>query len=546
MATKLPALRIERVQLDSIHADPANARSHGQRNLEAIKSSLQRFGQQKPIVISPDGMVVAGNGTLEAARQLGWESISVVRTSLAGQERTAFAIADNRSAELAAWDPDALESALSTLDDDLREVVDINDEELRRIAEAPPPEDELGDGDNTGDVDHAGALAESFGVPPFSILDARQGWWQRRKAAWVSLGIQSELGRGSNALDFSTAARFGFERGDPPGLMMHGQDSLNRLLRGRNRAAAVPGGSVGKNSCWLGSDSRPASETGLSGTSIFDPCLTELCYRWFCPPRGLVLDPFAGGSVRGIVASRLGRKYLGIDLRQEQVRANERQAERICKGGIMPRWISGDSADIAQLAKGERADLIFTCPPYGDLERYSDNPRDLSAMDYPAFIEALGRILTASCKLLRENRFAAIVVGEIRGPDGAYRNFVGDTVELMRAAGLSYYNEAILVTVCGSLPLRVRSQFEGSRKLGRTHQSVLVFVKGDPRKATVACGECEFGSLETEPLPGEPDDGSEVPLCKENPNGQENTYSPGTFHSWRSAPGGRTEARCAE
>lgn len=60
-----------------------------------------------------------------------------------------------------------------------------------------------------------------------------------------------------------------------------------------------------------------------SGTSIFDPVLTELAYRWFCPPTGYILDPFAGGSVRGIVAAVLGRAYTGIDLRPEQIEANQ-------------------------------------------------------------------------------------------------------------------------------------------------------------------------------------------------------------------------------
>ena len=74
----------------------------------------------------------------------------------------------------------------------------------------------------------------------------------------------------------------------------------------------------------------PNSVASSSGTSIFDPVLCELAYRWFSPPQGIVLDPFAGGSVRGIVASHLGRKYTGIDLRSEQIIANRAQLG-ICK-----------------------------------------------------------------------------------------------------------------------------------------------------------------------------------------------------------------------
>jgi DNA modification methylase len=122
-----------------------------------------------------------------------------------------------------------------------------------------------------------------------------------------------------------------------------------------------------------------------TGTSIFDPVLCELVYRWFCVKGGSVLDPFAGGSVRGIVASYLGYIYTGIDLSQTQIEANRQQAEAI---GVNPTWIVGDSRNIKELAKGEY-DLIFSCPPYYDLEVYSDNPDDLSVQaDYEGFISS--------------------------------------------------------------------------------------------------------------------------------------------------------------
>lgn len=237
------------------------------------------------------------------------------------------------------------------------------------------------------------------------------------------------------------------------------------------------------------------SETATSGTSIFDPVLCELAYRWFCPPGGLVLDPFAGGSVRGIVASKLGREYLGVDLRPEQVAANQAQAEAIC-GEPVPRWLVGDSQAMDTLAAGTTADFVFSCPPYADLEVYSDNPADLSTMDYAAFRAAYNIIVAAACGLLKPDRFACFVVGDIRDRKGLYRNFVGHTVEAFEAAGLRLYNEAILITAAGSLPIRAGKQFTSGRKLGKTHQNVLVFVKGDPRMATEACGPVEFGELE--------------------------------------------------
>jgi hypothetical protein len=108
-------MKIETVDIHAIHADPANARRHPERNLATIKASLARFGQQKPLVVDAKGIVRAGNGTLEAARDLGWDKIRIIRTPLEGSEATAYAIADNRSADLAEWDDTALAEQLRAL-----------------------------------------------------------------------------------------------------------------------------------------------------------------------------------------------------------------------------------------------------------------------------------------------------------------------------------------------------------------------------------------------------------------------------------------------
>ena len=241
-------------------------------------------------------------------------------------------------------------------------------------------------------------------------------------------------------------------------------------------------------------------EVGSTGTSIFDPVLCEIAYRWFCPPGGTVLDPFAGGSVRGIVASKLGRRYIGMELRAEQVIANKEQADTIC-GEPMPKWIIGDSRDIRVLVDTVEADFVFSCPPYADLEVYSDDPRDLSTLQYNEFRRTYSQIIASTCSMLRQDRFACFVVGDVRDRDGFYRNFPGHTIEAFEAAGLRLYNEAILITAAGSLPIRAGKQFTASRKLGKTHQQVYVFCKGDPRKATAAAGEVEFGEIPNEQTP---------------------------------------------
>jgi len=544
-------------------------------------------------------------------------------------------------------------------------------------------------------------LAADFIIPPFSVLSARDGAWQDRKRRWLSFGIKSEIGR--DALCFNTEK-------------------------------------------WVKTKQFDGGKNAQSGISIFDPVICELAYRWFCPTGGQIIDPFAGGSVRGIVADLLGYRYWGVDLRPEQVAANREQAKEICAAqprgpvverradylvyrgdlwerdgaiggkartcyalaagavglvtagsrsspqvnivahvaralgipcrvhvptgelspelvmaqeagaevvqhqfgynsvicrramddaqatgyryipfgmecseavvqterdvdlipsdvtrivipvgsgmslaGVLhgirrrqlnvhvvgicvgadpekrlekfaplgwrdmvslikcgsdyhepaaecmldglrldawyeakclpylnagdmlwvvgiratervaeqvavenPAWVCGDAMDM--LPGAPAADFIFSCPPYGDLERYSDDPRDLSTMDYHAFIAAYRRIIMRAIERLKQNRFACFVVGDFRNPKtGAYRNFVSDTIESFRQCGLELYNEAILVTAVGSLPIRVGKQFTTSRKMGKTHQNILVFVKGDGREAARACGDLETG-----------------------------------------------------
>jgi len=126
------------VKLSDLSQDPANARKHDDRNIDSIIASLRRFGQQKPIVIDASNVVRAGNGTLEAAKRLGWDLIECVRTSLKGSDAIAYAIADNRTAELAEWDSDILAAQLSGLltdDEALANAAGFSAEEIERMLE---------------------------------------------------------------------------------------------------------------------------------------------------------------------------------------------------------------------------------------------------------------------------------------------------------------------------------------------------------------------------------------------------------------------------
>jgi hypothetical protein len=289
-------------------------------------------------------------------------------------------------------------------------------------------------------------VASKFIMPPFSVLNAREGSWQDRKRAWKSIGIKSELGRKDD---------------------LHGKQSDSS--------------SYGQVCIGKDQDGSLIYEKGVGATSIFDPVICELAYSWFTAPGMQVLDPFAGGSVRGIVAGMLGRKYQGHELRAEQVAANLAQCAEIAPQAAIA-YVVGDSAKT--LPDATECDFVFSCPPYGDLEVYSDNPDDLSAMDHAAFLEGYRDIIAKACAKLRNNRFACFVVGDFRDKRGNYRNFVSDTIQAFIDAGLNYYNEAIMVMADASACMRVSKIFESGRKFTKTHQNVLVFVKGDGKQAT--------------------------------------------------------------
>lgn len=495
MSEAVKAMVVERVPIESVRPDPANVRLHPEKNLDAIADSLKAFGQQKPIVVDGRGIIVAGNGTHAAARNLGWTDIDVVRTDLTGPEAIAFAIADNRTAELAEWDQAALAAQIAGLDEDLR--IGWDDGDLSDL---------LADDGSTGDDEdspEATTLAERFGAPPFTVLNAREGWWQDRKRAWIALGIRSELGRGEDLIGgwADLPARIAGYNEEKKGGEALTLQSLSGRVPDYYKQKTDAEKSVGRklSNAEFEADYLVIPEGGLSGsgTSVFDPVLTELLIRWFSPAGGSVLDPFAGGSVRGVVTGLLGRAYIGVDLSAQQIDANRDQWNRIVTANpdgpveetpIAPTWIVGDSREIVPTIT-ESADFVMSCPPYYDLENYSDNPDDLSAMDDDDFLVAYREIIAAAVARLRPNRFAAFVVGDVRDKKGIYRNFVSQTIAAFQDAGASLYNEAILVTPLGSLPIRAAKQFVSGRKMGKTHQNVLVFVKGDPTEATKACGE---------------------------------------------------------
>jgi ParB-like chromosome segregation protein Spo0J len=139
------------IAVADLSLDPSNVRKHSRRNLDAIKASLRKFGQQKPIVVDAKGIVLAGNGTLTAAQELGWTEIQIVRTELAGVEATAFAIADNRTAELAEWE-DSLNDVLKSLQDEGLDLADLG-YSPEDLAKMQTPDFAAGTVDDQGKLD---------------------------------------------------------------------------------------------------------------------------------------------------------------------------------------------------------------------------------------------------------------------------------------------------------------------------------------------------------------------------------------------------------
>lgn len=470
-----------------VYRDPAslepygrNTRTHSESQIRQIRASIDEFGFTNPILLRPDGKSIgAGHGRqLASLLEPALKAVpTIIVHGLSDAQWRALIIADNKLALNAGWDANLLAGELADLNDGGFDIALIGFDE-HELADLGILESSGGGSGGGG----AGSLSERFMVPPFSILNAREGRWQERKRQWLALGIKSEIGRGENLLKMSETI---LEPDAKKRARLKTRPGASGNDAGRKFGEKYQGGDLGGG--------LSANDPG-AGTSIFDPVLCELAYRWFCPAEGLILDPFAGGSVRGIVAAKLGRQYLGHELRPEQCAANRQQAIQICGGDrIAPAWIQGDSREIDRTCAQIEADFIFSCPPYADLEVYSDDPADLSTLEYAEFLEAYRLIIAKACARLKNDRFACFVVGDVRdgSKNGAYRDFVGDTTQAFRDAGLDYYNEAILITACGSLAIRAGKQFSASRKLGKSHQNVLVYLKGDAKRACAALGKVD-------------------------------------------------------
>lgn len=284
-------------------------------------------------------------------------------------------------------------------------------------------------------------LTDSFVVMPFSLLEASSSAWQLRKKYWNSM-FDSLKGRSQNLLNMSESCR-----------------------------------------------------TKWSGTSRFDPVLCEVVYSWFCPRSQLItnrpiiiLDPFAGGCVRGIVASKMGLQYIGVDTNKKQIDENISNYNLIKeKGKYPPIWVHGDSQNIEtyfreillqlDLPETTQADLIFTCPPYYNLEIYTDDKNDLSNLPtYKDFLIKYEIILEKCSFLLSDHHLCVFVVSNFRNKNGEQIPFHIDTQSILLKK-LKLHQDIILSREKAQAAFRARMITSAGSKLANTHQNICIFSK---------------------------------------------------------------------
>jgi DNA modification methylase len=425
-------MEIEVKKIKDLRPNPLNPRKSSVTQDENLKKSLEKFGVVEPIVFNRrSGYIVGGHFRVRELKKLGYKEVECVIVDLNEQDEKELLIRLN--ANTGDWDTDLLlqdwdADKLADWGVDMLEF-ETENEDLKETAKRK--------------------LSEKFIVPPFSILDARQGYWQERKRFWREL------------------------------ISDNGESRESALQKGTKS---------GKNNAFLLNKIN-------GGTSLLDPVLSEIINAWFGLPNSKTFDCFAGDSVFGFVSSYLGNEFTGIELRKEQADLNN---ERI--KGFNSKYICDDGQNIKKHIAENSQDLLFSCPPYFDLEIYSDLKNDASNQkEYEDFLKILDNAFTDAIKCLKENRFAVIVVGDIRDKNGYYRRFVDDVKDIFKDNKLSLYNELIMVECIGTGALRA-NKLMTNRKVVKTHQNVLVFFKGDPKKIKEIYPKIEYASEDLEPF----------------------------------------------
>lgn len=234
---------------------------------------------------------------------------------------------------------------------------------------------------------------------------------------------------------------------------------------------------------WTGEDGRSGSragamreeETAYSGTySVFPAPLAEyIILRYGGEPGNKIIDPFAGGPVRGVVSSVMGYEYHGVDVRQGAIDEDLESLERL---DLSANYHLGDSRHLHKLFDRDEFDFCFSCPPYFNLEVYSDQEDDISNIDdYWDFHDMIAKVFKSLYKAMKTDAFVCMVVGNFR-VKGKLVDFRGDTVANMEQAGFEFWQDVVLSRSAGSAAIRAGTSWKGLKLVPR-HEYLLVFRK---------------------------------------------------------------------
>lgn len=448
-------MQIEKASIDSLNIAVYNPRKDLKETdpeYIKLKNSVEHFGYVEPVIVNKRNMtVVGGHQRIKVLKDLGYKDIEVVYVDLDETNEKALNIALNKIS--GDWDAEKLEDLLRdiSLDTDFDvELTGFDLDEIETMFSGSNKEIEEADKKNNktkeslkeayDSVEHY-SLKELYGMPPFSvlnisILNTRDGDWDKNNAFW--------------------------------------KEKINDNAEARSNAACMN----------RGFDKYAYTNFKSDVVSILDPTLCELINRWFLPKEqnNQVFDTFAGDTAMGFVTGALNNYYTGIELRQEQVDWN---VEQFKNNGLSQysKYICDDGRNVLNHIAENSMDLYFSCPPYYDLEVYSDKENDASNQaTYEEFYAILDDAFTKSIKCLKDNRFAVIVAGDVRNKKtGGYYDFLGDIKKTFIREGCIFYNEMILVNKIGSAIITTNNCMK-NRKIKKIHQNVLVFYKGDTSK----------------------------------------------------------------
>ena len=487
-------MNTETVNLSQVQINSANPRTITNEKFEKLVNSilaLPKMLELRPIVVDNMMTALGGNMRYRALTAISDLSEDELRQRLSGIRdirKKTQAEQDNLLSYWLRWKdkPTAIVIKASELTDEeqrefiIKDNVGFGDWDMDALANEWDNQDLVGwgmdvwdtdntNGDNGGDTSNStpanASLNERFVVPPFSILDTRRGYWQSRKKQWREMIGDTGESRNdklikSPEIKFKDLYQRTREHREQLGISF--KEYLEKYVPEEVKE-------------------REASKVLAAGVSLFDPVLSECMCKWFTPHSGAkIFDCFAGDTQKGLVFGMCGYEFTGIELRQEQVDINN----KVLDGRNLPvSYICDDGQNVAQHFDEESQDLLFSCPPYYDLEVYSDDPKDASNQStYEDFLSILRNGFTAAIQCLKPNRFAVIVVGDVRNKKTkGYYGFPDDIKRIFVDTGCVLYNDIILVETGASTALRA-SRYMESRKVGKMHQNVLVFYKGDANK----------------------------------------------------------------